>query len=262
MYDRIQTPADEAKWIGAMETLANPEIVRVYKERYEFMYNNFTSNLKNFRDNPWSIITANFSHYYMAPMVKNMLLLSIFAPKLYSFLGPRAFAGFFLLSGLGSTSAHLIDNALDKRHWVFPASTLFDREVALPATTNRYDRTISKTRHSDKIAMGAMGATAGILISAAMLFPVDRFNFRIIKVPLPLMVGVVLIVDGYMFRVGHDANFAPTGHIGGVLVGALATAALWYLPFGRKRILTPFKRFKSHMPIMAERQWLIRSWTK
>ncbi|MDI6799792.1 MAG: rhomboid family intramembrane serine protease [Actinomycetota bacterium] len=147
-----------------------------------------------------TLLTSIFLHGSWFHLLGNMLYLWIFGNNVEDVLGHLGFILFYLLSGLGGASAHVIMN---------PASSL--------------------------PSLGASGAIAGVLAAYLILFPLAGvdvaipifFFISIVRLPALIVIGfwfVLQLLNGYfsamspMMEAGGVAWFA---HIGGFLIGLL-----------------------------------------
>lgn len=79
--------------------------------------------------------------------------------------------------------------------------------------------------------IGASGAIFGVLASYALLFPkrevylVVRFIY--VKVPSIVGISIVVFLEFFYTLIGINPHIAHTAHLGGVIAGILATAAMF-----------------------------------
>ncbi len=154
------------------------------------------------------VFTAMFLHGGWWHLIGNMLYLWIFGDNVEDRMGHSRFVVFYLLCGIGSTTAHIISE---------PSSSI--------------------------PTLGASGAIAGVLGAYMILFPRSRvvtlvpiFLFiHFIEVPAVIFLGIWFIMQlssGVYSRVGTGTiggGIAWWAHIGGFVLG------MALLPLFRKR---------------------------
>ncbi len=140
-----------------------------------------------------TLIVSMFMHGGFFHLLFNMLYLWIFGNNVEDFLGPFRFIGFYLLSGLGASLAHIIFNA-----------------------------------NSEIPMIGASGAIAGVLGAYLILYPNARvmtfmflfFFIRIVPIPAAFVLGFWFFMQLMnVFGAGQAGGVAWFAHIGGFLIG-------------------------------------------
>jgi len=137
-----------------------------------------------------TLFTSMFLHGNLFHLLGNMLYLWIFGNNIEDHLGPFRYILFYLVSGLGASTVHILFNF-----------------------------------HSTTPVIGASGAIAGILGAYLILYPHARvmtfvfliFIIRIIPVPAAFLLGIWFF--GQLLNVGLGGGVAWFAHIGGFLLG-------------------------------------------
>ena len=149
---------------------------------------------------PWTLVSSMFLHGGWAHVVGNLLYLGIFGDNVESEFGHLPYLGFYLLSGVIASAAHIATSA---------ASTV--------------------------PTLGASGAIAGVLAAYLLMFPRNSVLviiwFRVRPLPAALVIGLWAV---FQFVIGAGSLLAPRegggvaylAHIGGFLAGLALTPLL------------------------------------
>lgn len=166
-----------------------------------------------------TLLTSMFMHGSIAHILGNMLFLWIFGDNVEDYLGHGRYLGFYLVSGLLASGAHV-------------ASTYaFGGNPLVPS-------------------LGASGAISGVLGGYILLFPKRRVTviiFRILtQVPAWVAIGMWFafqIISSLGALGGRGGGVAYGAHIGGFVAGlALVKVFGIGLPPPSTRSAVPFRR--------------------
>jgi len=150
---------------------------------------------KNASEKPWTFITSMFMHADINHLLGNMLFLFILGGIVEATIGIRKYLLLYFLAGIfgGITM-------------IFMTSTGFV---------------------SDNVSiLGASGAIFGILAAAAILKPMQTVYVYFLPVPL-IVIGLIYIgLQVYYIFMGGEAGVANGAHLGGAIVGIIATIYL------------------------------------
>lgn len=155
------------------------------------------------------MLLAHFAHAGTLHLVFNMLALYSFGDGVLAAVGPGRFLLIYALAGLGS------------------------------------DLVVYVLRKGDPTyrCLGASGSVFGVVMAAVVLDPSTSIMLILVPIPIPgpvfmlgyALVSIVLIVRNRRDGVSHE------GHLGGALVGLIATA--WLAPRGLQPLLDWFARW-------------------
>jgi membrane associated rhomboid family serine protease len=139
----------------------------------------------------WRFITFQFLHANGMHLLVNMLSLFFFGPIIESYLGPRRYLAFYLLSGMGGGLAYLVLWAL---HALITASWM--------------------------PLVGASAGIFGVLVAGALVAPnTTVLIYGIIPMRLRTMAWLLLGIAGWtVIFGGHNAG-GQAAHLGGAAVG-------------------------------------------
>ncbi len=145
---------------------------------------------------PFQVITYMFTHFDVSHIFFNMLSLYFLGPLVEATLGPKKFFGLYMISGLTGLAAHFLV-------WY------------LPYLTGQTDMAPMFS------VLGASGATFGVTIAFATLYP-DR-ELMLLFPPIPIkawLMAVILVGIGlYQGMTGTGGNIAHFAHLGGAVAG-------------------------------------------
>jgi membrane associated rhomboid family serine protease len=158
--------------------------------------------------NRFGILLAHFAHAGGFHLAFNMLALYSFADTVIAILGPARFLLIYAVSGLGS------------------------------------DLVVYVLRKDDPTyrCLGASGSVFGIVMAAVVLDPSTSIMLILVPIPIPgpvfmlgyTIISIVLMLQKRRNGVSHE------GHLGGTLVGLVATA--WLAPHGLQPLIEWFAR--------------------
>jgi len=159
---------------------------------------------------PWlTVLTCIFLHGGWLHFLGNMLFLWIFGDNVEDRMGHVGYAGFYLLSGVAASAAHLVTNA----------------ESTIPT-------------------VGASGAIAGVMGAYFYLYPRAQvltlvplgFILTTFVLPAPVLLGIWFLLQllNTTLDAGSAGGVAWWAHIGGFVFGVLVALAL-----GRSQRLRP-----------------------
>jgi membrane associated rhomboid family serine protease len=170
----------------------------------------------------WRFFTYMFLHGSFWHIFINMLMLGVFGREMEELLGPRRFAGLYLVCGI-----------LAGVGWVL----------------------ISGGRPG--FCIGASGAVFGIMGAFAAMFPARRITLLVLFIfPVNMTARTMAIGMGVITLVslmGDDGNIAHAAHLGGGVAGYLygryrrQHASGWERPSQDERVNTRFRRRNIHL---------------
>lgn len=150
----------------------------------------------------YSLVTAMFLHGGWLHLAGNMLFLWIFGDNMEDELGHGRFLGFYLLSGIGASLAHMASE---------PTSVI--------------------------PMVGASGAIAGVMGGYLLLFPKARIDillffiviFKVIPVPAWVVLGLWFFIQLFNSAAlsGGAGGIAYLAHAGGFIIGFLLILPHW-----------------------------------
>lgn len=154
-------------------------------------------------------LLAHFAHAGTFHLVFNMLALVSFADGVVTALGPGRFLLIYTLSGIG---ADLVVYVLRKNDPTYRC-------------------------------LGASGSVFGVVMAAVVLDPSTSIMLILVPIPIPgpvFMLGYTLVTLVLMLQKRRD-GVSHEGHLGGTLVGLVATAVL--APRGLDPLIQWFARW-------------------
>ncbi len=196
---------------------------------------------ENFR--PLQLLSHMFMHGGLAHLAFNMFAVYSFGRTLEQLWGPRRFAEFYLLCGVGAAAIHLLVSWLQ-------FIGLQERLIDAGLTANQIQMFIELGRtppgynppdvrsmllEMDAIfyspMLGASGALYGVLAAFGLTFPNAKLGLLFVPVPIaakyfiPALLALDLLsgVTGFSIFGGGIAHFA---HLGGAFIGFLLM--LWW----------------------------------
>lgn len=148
-------------------------------------------------DDLYTVLTSMFVHGGFAHIFGNMLFMFIFADNIERRFGSLLFLGFYLISGLAATGAHLLTNG----------------GSMIPT-------------------VGASGAISGVMGAYILLYPLNRVRvlvwyWGVLQVPAFIFLGIWFVmqlangVAALNVETAQSAGVAFWAHIGGFVAGAV-----------------------------------------
>lgn len=201
----------------------------------EWMMENFTADIANTIERPWSLVTASISHQSFLHIAGNMFAMWLFGFSTYRVIGAVEFAKVYVLGGLSCSATHVLQNIAAGKTQSPLSKNERDRlqrmaeSQGIQSTKDLPPQIRERLFHADKPSLGASGSCMAISAVAAALFPLDnvRLNPRMFYMPLPVAVGMFIASD----LIGITQDGSPTdhaGHLGGLLFGSLYAYSSWY----------------------------------
>jgi membrane associated rhomboid family serine protease len=144
----------------------------------------------------WRFITFQFLHANFQHILFNMIALYFFGPMVESWLGPRRYLAFYLLSGMGGAAMYLL-------LW---AGGVLVTDATVPL-------------------VGASAGIFGILIAGAMIAPNTTVMLLFPPIPMKLKVFALILLGLAIWAVLFQGDNAggQAAHLGGAAVGAALT---------------------------------------
>jgi rhomboid family protein len=137
-----------------------------------------------------TLLTSMFLHAGPEHLATNMIYLWLFGDGIEQALGPLRFLAFYLLSGVCAALVHVAFSA-----------------------------------HSTSPLIGASGAIAGVLAAYLLLRPCAKLSVYLIVAVIRIRTGLVISFWALLQIIdlvdNVDDGVAYTGHVGGLLAGAL-----------------------------------------
>lgn len=132
----------------------------------------------------WQPLTHMFTHAGLMHILFNMLGLIFLGPDIEEYLGSKNFTLFYLLSGIGAMSLHLLIS-------------------------------------SSAIGMvGASGAVYGVMAMYAYMFPNrELYIYGILPVKAKWLIGILFLLELYSGFSSPGDSVAHFAHVGGAIVG-------------------------------------------
>ena len=201
----------------------------------EWMMHNFTTNIENTLERPWSLSTSSISHQNGMHIIGNMFAMWLFGFNTYRVIGAVEFAKLYVMGGVACSGTHVLHNVLTGKTETPLSKEERDRLEKLAelhgiqSVRDLPPQVRERVEHADKPSLGASGSVMAISALAAALFPLDnvRINPRMFYMPLPVAVGLFVASD----LIGITQEGSPTdhaGHLGGLAFGALYAYRSWY----------------------------------
>lgn len=194
----------------------------------------------------WQPITHMFMHAGFGHILFNMFTLIMFGSALEQMWGEKKFLFFYFSCGIGSfllqTGIHylefhhslnlLIENGIDKQEvYQVLNEGKYNTDWIEYLSSRNFDG-LAKSFLS--ISLGASGATSGLLVGYAFLFPNSELSLLFFPVPIKAKYFVMGIfgLDLFLgmqgsplFGSGNESNIGHFAHLGGALIGFIM---MWY----------------------------------
>ncbi|WP_298505891.1 rhomboid family intramembrane serine protease [uncultured Maribacter sp.] len=194
---------------------------------------------KNDNFQVWQVITHMFMHGSVMHIVANMFVLWMFGSPLEKMWGRNKFLFFYFSAGLGAlllqtgANYYFFSQSLDVLvHAGAVKTEIIDTLIEGQYNTGWYDLTSQDVVDNmlsefNGRMLGASGATAGIMVAFAFMFPNMELMLMFLPVPIKAKYFVPLYFIGdfyYGFSNAGD-GIAHFAHIGGALLGFIM---MWY----------------------------------
>jgi len=178
---------------------------------------------------PYQIITHMFMHGGLMHIAFNMYALWMFGKILEQVWGPKKFLIYYMITGLGAATLHLLVMHFQIVHELntMPADkvTMVLSEGA-KIIANNHNFTDFEMGNLNMLyngaTVGASGAVFGLLLAFGMLFP--NVELYLMFIPMPIKAkyfvigyGAIELFSGVANRAGD--NTAHFAHLGGMLFG-------------------------------------------
>jgi rhomboid family protein len=171
----------------------------------------------------WRFISFQFLHAGLEHIFFNMLALYFFGPMIESYLGPRRYLAFYLISGIGGGLGYVVLNYLGF---------------------------LNDGPYTELI--GASAGIFGILIAAARVAPDAQVMLLIPPIPMKLktLAWIFLGIAAYTVLASGNNAGGQAAHLGGALVGYILIRNDQWLDFANRRWGRMFHRRR-----MVYRDW-------
>ncbi len=185
----------------------------------------------------WQYATHMFIHDGWMHVLLNMMVLWVFGRALEQVWGHALMLIFYVVMGIGAALLYVQLNT-----WLFNqavetilAAGLSPSELQQILANGQYipviEETAVATRYYNTTMVGASGATFGLLVCFAVLFPNYKLMLLLLPVPIAAKILVPLLVAMELFSAitGQSLfgnNIAHGAHLAGALLG-LTIISLW-----------------------------------
>ncbi len=187
----------------------------------------------------WQVVTHMFMHGGTMHIVLNMFVLWMFGAPLERMWGKNKFLFFYFSAGLGAVLLQSVAN-----YYFFSSSLELivnsggdKSEIINTLISGKYNTGWYQQVSSDVVdnmisefngrMLGASGATAGIMVAFAFMFP--NMELMLLFFPVPIkakfFVPLYFVADFYYGFSNTGDGIAHFAHIGGALIGFLM---MWY----------------------------------
>jgi len=214
----------------------------------QFLQNNFTSSWTNTiqQKRYWTLLTDSFSHENLGHLTGNMFTLYSFSFMVIDAIGINYFIIFYLLSGIGSSLAHVFFN-----HYIVPILIRIRYRYQRQRQDGRRQQSLldiiykflftvdTHVFHYDydmEASLGASGAITGIEMILTCLYPMEYITFYDIDLPSWIWMALFIVQDILSSVSLNNRTVDTIGHVGGGIVGFLCFF-IW-MKFKTKRTST------------------------
>jgi len=197
----------------------------------DMVYKNFIIYyIQNENFQPYQLITAFFMHASMMHLFFNMFALFMFGAEVEQTLGPKRFLFLYLSAGFGANLLYMLFNyvqvqqlmsglSADQIAWATGQLESISSNLVVPEM-----KQIGRVWFTP--ALGASGATYGILFTFAVLYP-NRMIYLLIP-PIPLKAKYMVIglaaMEFYLHVSDAQTGIAHSVHLSGA---AIAVGIVW-----------------------------------
>jgi len=180
---------------------------------------------------PYQIITHMFMHGGLMHIAFNMYALWMFGKILEQVWGPKKFLIYYMITGLGAATLHLLVMHFQIVHELntMPADKItmvLTDGAKIIASNQNYNSLFPDMANLNMLyngaTVGASGAVFGLLLAFGMLFP--NVELYLMFIPMPIKAkyfvmgyGAIELFSGVANRAGD--NTAHFAHLGGMLFG-------------------------------------------
>lgn len=170
----------------------------------------------------WQIVTHLFIHGSLMHVVGNMFTLWLFGSMLENRWGSKRFLNFYLLTGIGASIVYLLVKEIQFNWYAsqIPADIL-NQFANIPAGNVPIDKTYLKSfMILYGSAIGASGATYGIKMAFALVFP-NLMLFFPIPMKMKYYMFAWIIFEATSEILGTSEGISHIGHLSGILISYL-----------------------------------------
>ncbi len=155
---------------------------------------------------PWQIITHMFLHGGFFHLFFNMYTFFIFGSVLERIWGPKKFALYFFVTGIGAALFHMGVQYLEIKMISNPEHAMMAQAILNRTPT-----------------VGASGAVYGLLLGYGMLYPDSTLTliFPPVSLKAKWFVLIFAAIELALGLSGKDLSIAHFAHLGGMLFGFL-----------------------------------------
>ncbi len=180
---------------------------------------------------PIQIVTHMFMHGNLIPhLFFNMFMLFMFGSILEYFWGEKFFLFVYLLSGLGALGFHYFVKYLYLNYFMSAVTpemfqTVINEGADVLRNGQNYVGTLGKINQLINVpAVGASGATMGILAGFGTQFPRRKLMLLFPPIPVEARILIPLLIVAELFMgLGMNDGVAHFAHVGGAITGFLLT---------------------------------------
>lgn len=180
---------------------------------------------------PFQLVTAFFMHTDFFHLFFNMLMLFFLGNAVEETLGVKRFLMLYLVAGFGANVLNVIFSHFQVHHLM---AQLTPEQVGYALGTIPVDMdnvtgsTLELARTWNTVALGASGATYGVMFAFAALFPERQVRLLIPPIPVKAKYLVLFLATMEFF---NEVQRNPTGiahfvHLSGAVI-AIAMIVFW-----------------------------------
>ncbi|MCB0620247.1 MAG: rhomboid family intramembrane serine protease [Saprospiraceae bacterium] len=159
---------------------------------------------------PYQIVTHMFMHGDLGHLFFNMFALFMFGPPIEALWGPKRFLFYYLFTGFGALTLHLLASYLEMSYL---GGSMYLANVPV---------------------LGASGAVFGLLAAFGLLFPNSQIMLLFPPIPMRAKYFVLIyaVIELFLGVSNFNSGVAHFAHVGGALFGLLLI--LYWRKYGSK----------------------------
>lgn len=180
---------------------------------------------------PFQLVTSFFMHQDFWHLLFNMLVLFFLGGAVEETLGVKRFLMLYLVAGFGANIMNVIFSHFQVHHLM---SQLTPEQVGyalgqIPVDRNNTTGQVSELYYAwNTVALGASGATYGVMFAFAALFPERQIRLLIPPIPVKAKYLVLFLATMEFY---NEVQANPTGighfvHLSGAVI-AIAMVLFW-----------------------------------
>jgi membrane associated rhomboid family serine protease len=183
--------------------------------------------IENENFQPYQLVTAFFMHASVAHIFFNMFSLYMFGAEVEHTLGPKRFLFLYMSAGFGANLLYVLFNYVHAHQLMADLSPEQIAWATGKLERIREDLVVSEMQDLGKIwftpALGASGATYGVLFTFAMLYP-NRVLYLLIP-PMPVKAKYLVLafacIEFYLQVSEAQTGIAHVVHLAGAGIAVL-----------------------------------------